>query len=193
MSLITTVNSLLEDKSLLGWLWKPYQVVSLLYVAIPFKRSNEFSISWPKVTSWLEALRSSGEGEMPVGAAGFCWGGKHTINLCHGTKSTKGVNLIDAGFTAHPSNLEIPAELEKVKLPLAIAHAEKDMSLSPAKFEQITKALEELRGEGVKSECRVYGGATHGFAVRADERKDEKKQAAAAEEQAVEWFQKHFA
>jgi dienelactone hydrolase len=194
ISLITHTNSILEDMSITGWLKKPYQVGAVLMSAIPFKTANDFPKSWPKVTSWLEALRKSPEGNLPVGAAGFCWGGKHTVNLCHGFKTGTGRNLIDAGFTAHPSSLDIPTEIEKVRLPLAIAHAEKDMALKAAQFETIKEVLEKLKKEeSVESECIQYDGATHGFAVRADERKDEAKQAADAEEQAIKWFQTHFA
>jgi dienelactone hydrolase len=184
----------MEDMSVMGWLKKPYQVCTVLMAVIPFMNANKFPKSWPKVTSWLEALRNSPEAHLPIGAAGFCWGGKHTINLCHGIKTPRDHNLIDVGFTAHPSNLSIPEEIEKVRLPLAIAHAEKDMSLKMAQYEIIKETLEKLRKEeGVESECVVYEGATHGFSVRADESKDEAKQAAEAEEQAIKWFQTQFA
>jgi dienelactone hydrolase len=187
------MNSILEDKSITGWLKKPYLVGSILVSALPFKLANDFSKSWPKVTSFFEALRNDAvDGKLPVGAAGFCWGGKHTVNLCHGFKTGSGKNLIDAGFTAHPSGLNIPDEIEKVKLPLAVAHAEKDMNLKAAQYEVIKATLEGLKKEGVDSECVKYKGATHGFSVRADSTKDEAKQAMEAEEQAIKWFQSHF-
>ena len=151
---------------------------------------NKFPISYPKVKDFFEALRAEEGSTLPVGAAGFCWGGKHTINLAHGEKSSSGKNLIDAGFTAHPSNLEIPAELEQVTLPLAIAHAEKDYTINAQKLQVIRETLEKLND--VDTEVVEYAGATHGFGVRANPTKDEGKQSIEAEEQAVRWFQKHF-
>ncbi|KIV99105.1 uncharacterized protein PV09_09202 [Verruconis gallopava] len=195
ISLLTTTNKLLEDKSLIGWLKKPFQVVSLLSVAAPYMMSNSFPKSWPKVTSFFQALRDSEEGKkLPIGAAGFCWGGKHTVNLCHGFRTPSGVNLIDAGFTAHPSNLSIPSEIEKLKLPLSIAQPEKDMAVSVTQYETIKTTLANLKKEeGLESEVVEYKGTTHGFAVRADESKDEAKQAEQAEDQAIKWFQTQFA
>ena len=149
----------------------------------------------------MNALRTSPEGtKLPIGAAGFCWGGKHTINLAHGFRTPSGVNLIDAAFTAHPSNLVVPDEIEKVRLPLSIAQPEKDMALKPAQYSLIKEKLGEIQLDGedegekkLQWECTEYKGATHGFAVRADSSKDEGKPAAEAEEQAVRWFEKHFA
>lgn len=188
------MNSIMEDMSIVGWLKKPFLVGSVLTSAIPYKMANDYPKSWPKVSSWLEALRNSPEGDLPVGAAGFCWGGKHVVKLCSGFKTPSGRNLIDVGFTAHPSSLEVPGDIEKIRLPLAIAHAEKDMVFKPAQYETTKEILAKLKNEeNVESECIQYDGATHGFAVRADDSKDEAKQAAAAEKQAVEWFAAQFA
>lgn len=188
------MNQVMEDMSLTGWLKKPVLVGSVLASAIPHMINNGFAKSMPKVTSWLNDLRSSPEGSLPIGAAGFCWGGKHTINLCHEFRTPDGRTLIDVGFTAHPSNLEIPAELEKVRLPLSIAQPAKDMAVKSAQYALIRETLGRLeKEEAVQWECIEYEGATHGFSVRADESKDEARQAAEAEEQAIRWFQKHFA
>lgn len=189
------MNQIMEDNSWTGWLKKPFLVGSVASIAIPYVIRNNYTKSMPKVTSWMNELRTSDEGKKyPIGAAGFCWGGKHTINLAQGFRTPSGENLIDVAFTAHPSNLEVPGEIEKVRLPLSIAQPEKDMSLKPeqyALFREILGGLE--KSEGVKWECIEYKGATHGFSVRADESKDEAKQAVEAEEQAIKWFQKHFA
>ena len=184
----------MEDMSLTGWLTKPYHVGSVIATAIPYVYNNKFPKSWPKVTTFMNSLRTSDEdSRLPIGVAGFCWGGKHTINLAHGFKTPSGLNLIDAAFTAHPSNLDIPAEIEKVRFPLSIAQPEKDMAVRPEQYALIKETLGKLeKEEGVKWECVEYAGATHGFGVRADEKKDEAKQAAGAEEQAIRWFQRQF-
>jgi dienelactone hydrolase len=178
----------------MGWLKKPFLVGSVITTAIPYTFNNNFTKSWPKVEAWMHALRESPEGKLPVGVAGFCWGGKHTINLAHGFRTPSGVNLIDAAFTAHPSNLEVPGDIEKVKLPLSIAQPESDMALKPAQYALFTEILGRLqKEENVSWEVIEYKGTTHGFGVRADESKNEAKQAAEAEEQAIKWFQTHFA
>jgi dienelactone hydrolase len=161
--------------------------------AMPYVYSNNFTKSWPKVQSFMHALRDSPEGKLPIGAAGFCWGGKHTINLAHGFRTPSGVNLIDAAFTAHPSNLEVPGDIEKVKLPLSIAQPESDMALKPEQYALFREVLGKLeKEENLPWEIVEYKGTTHGFGVRADESKDEAKQAVEAEEQAVKWFQTQF-
>ncbi len=63
--------------------------------------------SYPKVKSWFEQLRKAEGDTLPIGAAGFCWGGKHTVLLAAGER-IDGKLLIDAGFTAHPSMLKCP-------------------------------------------------------------------------------------
>ena len=61
------------------------------------------------------------------------------MTLAHETSTTSNGKplLIDAAFTAHPSNLILPADIEKVKLPVSIAHASKDIVLSKIKAKTI--------------------------------------------------------
>jgi dienelactone hydrolase len=151
---------------------------------------NKFPKSWPRVVSWLEALHENEAANLPVGAAGFCWGGKHVTVLCSGTKNAAGKNLIDVGFTGHPSNLEIPGDLEKVILPLSIAHPSKDIGIKEEQFKVLDGILKKK--EDVDTEVVVYDGATHGFCVRSDQYADEAKFAVEAEVQAINWFNKHF-
>jgi dienelactone hydrolase len=158
---------------------------------IPFILFNRFGISWPKVHSYFDALRCNEAKSLPLGAAGFCWGGKHIVNLAHGGFATNGMPLVDAVFTGHPSMLEIPGELEKVVKPLSIAIGDKDIILKPDELEKVKTAL---AGIEAKSEVIVYEGAGHGFCVRADPKNEEVMvQSAKAEDQALKWFEVHFA
>jgi dienelactone hydrolase len=144
----------------------------------------------PKVRAFFEAVRCDEGQDVPIGAAGFCWGGKHTVNLAHGGLATNGKPLIDAAFSGHPSALDIPGELKDVVTPLSFAMAEKDMALSLAQVEQIRVALKETSAE---HEVVVYEGAGHGFCVRADLNNEKvMEQSIAAEEQAIKWFKKVF-
>ena len=110
--------------------------------------------------------------------------------LCSGKDKTKdGRNLVDAGYTAHPSQLKIPTDPEGVTLPYSVAHATDDMNL---KGEQAVEMKKIIQG---KSNCEWvdYQDAKHGFAVRADPKNEKsQKQCADAEDQAVNWFTKHL-
>ena len=97
---------------------------------------------------------------------------------------------MDVGFTGHPSNLEIPKEIEKIKKPVSFAIGDQDITVNMAQVEQIKKIVEEKE----VGEVKVYYGTGHGFCVRADHiREDSRKQAEEAEEQAIAWFKRNFA
>lgn len=62
------------------------------------------------------------------------------------------------------------------------------------RIEQIRGIIENKpEGEG-RGEVKIYYGASHGFCVRADlVLRDGERQAVEAEEQALHWFNRHFA
>ena len=169
-----------------------------MFEFIPFMYKNRFSLCWPRVTAFLQALRSDKGSTLPVGIAGFCWGGLHAVKLSHANADTRTANgraLADAFFAAHPSNLSVPQDIVDVKGNLSIAIGDDD-GVMPIK--QVRTAQEILVGKqgDVDSEVVVYPGAKHGFAVRASRAEPdskETKQAAEAEEQAVAWFHRQFA
>ncbi|RMZ88835.1 hypothetical protein DV736_g3933, partial [Chaetothyriales sp. CBS 134916] len=159
------------------------------------------SASFPRVKGFFEKLRAEQQSAGPagrglkIGVAGFCWGGKHTLTL---TQKEYG-HLIDAAFTAHPSFLSLPGDIEKVRKPLAIALGSKDNMVSVKQAQDAEKMLiklgdefpDELKG---KTEVKIYEGAGHGFSVRID-RVNEKQveQAKEAETQALSWFDRFLA
>jgi len=192
------MDSTLQDQSLTGWLTKPYHAASAVYGFGPFLYRNRLGLSMPRFTSFLSGLRLGDTTKgLPIGVAGFCWGGQHVVRLCWetpepGPQTTPPLNqLIDAAFTAHPSALQIPADIEKVTKPLCIAAGDND-KVSP--IADMHKAKEILTKNGVKHELEVYEGAGHGWSVRID-RKNPKQceQAEACEKQAVRWFTECFA
>jgi dienelactone hydrolase len=167
-----------------------YYVAQVIYAMAPFMYYNRPGLSWPKVKVFFDDLRSE-EPNVPLGAAGFCWGGKHAVVLTHGEADAAAKPLVDAAFTGHPSFLSIPADIEKVKQPLSIAIGEHDSVLGAAAVKQIDGTLKKL--EDVRSEVVVYNAAGHGFCVRADpQREDVHEQAEKAEGQAISWFSKQF-
>jgi pimeloyl-ACP methyl ester carboxylesterase len=167
-----------------------YYLTYAIYAMLPFLYYNRPGLSWPKVRQFIDALRSE-DPSIPLGVAGFCWGGKHAILLAHGEASAAGKPLIDAAFAGHPSFLTLPSDIEKVKLPLSIAVGDHDSVLNAAAIKKVEGVLKKL--EDVKSEVVVYNDAGHGFCVRADPgREDVLEQSEKAEEQAIRWFAKQF-
>lgn len=113
------------------------------------------------------------------------------MNLAQGASTDGGKTLINAGFTGHPSWLEIPGEIEKLTVPMSFALGELDMAVKGPQIEEIRDVVHRL-GDAV-GEVRVYQGAGHGFCVRADYVPgDQTRRAEEAEEQALSWFGRHF-
>lgn len=150
----------------------------------------------PRIVSFLTSLRASTDDR--IGVAGFCWGGKFAVLLCDpATYSTgDGKSLIDCAFVAHPSNLSLPTEIEKVTLPLRICQGSEDFVLGMDKVRQIEgifagKERQLDQSEKGKFVITVVEGAKHGFAVRGDLGVEEEvRQGMVAEDDAVTWFQK---
>ncbi|KAL9611709.1 MAG: hypothetical protein Q9167_003671 [Letrouitia subvulpina] len=167
-----------------------------MFEFIPFMYRNRFSLSWPRVTTFLKVLREDKGATLPVGIAGFCWGGQHTVKLCHDradAKTAKGQPLADAFFTAHPSSLTVPQDIVDVKRNLSIAIGDDDAVMPIKQVRVAQKILADKRG--VDSEVVIYPGAKHGFSIRASRSKPdskETKQAEEAENQAIAWFRRQF-
>ncbi|KAI9830154.1 MAG: hypothetical protein M1819_005831 [Sarea resinae] len=183
----------LMDAGLWANIMKIYYLPVTLYHALPSLIRTRTSISHPRVVAFLSALRENEASALPVGAAGFCWGGKHVALLTRDSvKAANGLSLIDAGFTGHPSQLKLPEDMELVKLPLSVAVGPEDMALGKENLAIMQTVLSKK--VEVETEVVVYDGAKHGFCIRGDPT-DEKqnKQGHEAEDQAVAWFGRWFA
>ena len=145
----------------------------------------------------MESLRQNKAAHLPVGVAGYCWGGKHVVSLAEGffVSSAEGGDkrkpLIDVGFTAHPSFLSLFEDIQKTTVPVSFALGGKDNMVSVEQAKELEKIV-LAKPEGQKGECRVYPGYGHGFACRVDVTNGDPKGAVEAEEQALAWFEKHF-
>jgi len=123
------------------------------------------------------------------GASGYCFGGRYVFDLAF-------EHIIKVSVTAHPSLLQIPADLEKYastcSAPLLINSCEVDQQFSIA-----SQALaDQILGSGTskpKYHRNYFEGCNHGFAVRGD-MKDPKVKAGkeGAFKASVEWFKKHL-
>ncbi|KAM5521529.1 dienelactone hydrolase family protein [Fusarium oxysporum f. sp. phaseoli] len=178
-----------------SWLIKPYYFVAVLLDFVPFLYRNRLSVSWPRVTGFLKEVQQHKDAALPVGIAGFCWGGLHTVRLTHDTAETKtgsGRPLADAFFTAHPSNLDIAQDMGNVARNLSIAIGDDDGVMG---MKQVRQAESILASKDVETSVVIYPGAKHGFSIRASRAKpdsQETRQAQEAEEQAIAWFKRQF-
>jgi dienelactone hydrolase len=150
---------------------------------------NRLAVATPRVTQFLTSIRAAQSEPLPIGAAGFCWGGKFVFLLCGETLNSNGRPLIDFGFTAHPSNLVLPLDAENVRLPISVAVGDVDVMVPVKQAEEMKSILE---GKGA-NEVVIIPGAAHGFATRAKPGDEEgTKQGVQAEDQAVNWFDQCF-
>ncbi|KAL0942586.1 dienelactone hydrolase family protein [Colletotrichum truncatum] len=206
-SILTLSDRIGVEKS---WWYKifylfPVAAFTLLRYVIPLFVGTRSSVVVPRIANYLRALRvnppsplpppstsdssSADVKELKIGVAGFCWGGKYTVLLTQGAGGPFGEQLVDVGFTAHPSMVNVPSDFEKVVLPLSVANGDNDSMMGRARMVQTKEVL------GAKENCEVveYPGAVHGFAVRGDP-KDERQGefGMRAEDQAVGWFRRWF-
>ena len=153
---------------------------------VPFFITNRQSVVQSRITKFLTGIRSSPDtGNLKIGAAGFCWGGKYTFLLTHDTSPHP---LIDCAFAAHPSLLSVPADVERVHLPLSVAVGDEDMALSKKNIRTLEAVLTKKKGQG-EHEVVVLQGARHGFAVRVEPGDElQERYAGVAERQAIAWF-----
>ncbi|KAI4166325.1 MAG: hypothetical protein LQ342_000215 [Letrouitia transgressa] len=158
----------------------------------PFLFFTRLSIAQPRVYKFFHDLRTNEGASLPIGTAGFCWGGKFSFLLASDSeKAANGKSLVDCSFTAHPSNLVIPNDAQNVSLPLSVAVGDVDVVMHLSQVQEVKGILEE-KGKD-KHEVNIIPGAKHGFAVRAP-MNDEKavQQGKEAETQAINWFKKHL-
>lgn len=133
---------------------------------------------------------------LPVGVAGFCWGGLYPFILNQDrpdAKTASGQPLADAFFSAHASSVTVPQDMEGLTMNLSYAIGDNDAVMNMQQVRQLQNIL--ARKQDVDSEVVIYPGAQHGFAVRASRTKpdsQETRQAEEAEKQAIAWFQRRF-
>ncbi|WQF88564.1 Putative dienelactone hydrolase, alpha/Beta hydrolase [Colletotrichum destructivum] len=213
-SVLVVSDRVLGEKS---WFWKyliygPVAVATMMRHFIPLLIATRPGVVVPRIGNFFRALRLAPPEPLPqpstssasvvddgtatvqkaarIGVAGFCWGGKYAVQLAQlGAGPFGDAPLIDCGYTAHPSFLSLPGDLEKVARPLSMANGDDDMMMPRARMAQAKTVL------GRKKTCEIveYPGAKHGFAVRGDP--NDQSQAdlgRRAEDQAVGWFRRWF-
>ncbi|KAI0390104.1 dienelactone hydrolase family protein [Xylariaceae sp. FL0594] len=191
VSTLSSMQKVLEPKTWYDTFTRPYHFLSLMSAIVSAIYLNRFGKTFPVAKRFMTSLRQNEAANLPVGVAGYCWGGKHVVLLCEGFKTEDGKPLVDAGFTAHPSFLGLYGEIERLKVPVSFAVGDLDNRVSSEQ----AKRIEEIvlaKPDGQRGECRVYPGYGHGFACRVDVKNYDPKGAVEAEDQALAWFEKHF-
>lgn len=193
-SLLGSMDTMVDSKA--GIMSRLFSGLRTVYYFAPYLWANRPGVAMPRILSFLTSLRTSTDDR--IGVAGFCWGGKFAVLLCDSaTYSTdNGKSLIDFAFVAHPSNLSLPTDIEKVTLPLRICQGSEDFVLNMdgvRQIEGIFAGKEKQLDESQKGRfvITVVEGAKHGFAIRGNLGiEEEVKHGMVAEDDAVEWFQK---
>ena len=157
----------------------------------PFLYRNRPAIVNPRIIHLLTSLRED-HPDLPIGVAGFCWGGKFVFTFSYGKdKDSSGRPLIDAGFAAHPSNLSLPGDAEAITIPCSVAIGENDVVCGPEGAKVIEGAFQKRGGKEKGFEVTVIDGAKHGFGCRGDPEDEEaKKHYQQSLDQAVTFFDK---
>lgn len=207
-SAIGIIDKIMEPSSWFStFVYKPVYVFQAMVIAIPWKMKASIPATKGPVLSFFQALRTSPPpfptSNLKIAAAGFCWGGKHTVLLAADDPESRVVRhesqvnsatpepLLDCAFTAHPSYLEVPSDIEPIAIPISIAVGDKDMAMKLPQIEQMKEILDAKKTD---HEVNILPGAKHGFAIRTHpEDKHEMECAEKAEAQAIEWFTRWFA
>jgi len=164
----------------------------------PWWTRHREAVSWPIITGFFEALYKEDQ-TRAVMVAGYSWGGRYALLLTHRNRwmmnnggGFREGGFVHAAFAAHPTSLSVPADITAIARPTSLALGDCDEMMGVETVGEIQKLLErEAASSEVQTEVRVYEGALHGFAVRADlGRVMEKEQYECAAKQAAEWFKK---
>ncbi|KAI9654393.1 MAG: hypothetical protein M1821_006709 [Bathelium mastoideum] len=207
-SALPSMDTFLEKASWFTTIFvKSFVFLKILYHVIPWMLRCRPAKTEAGVIQYFQALRTSPPPfptqDLKIGAAGFCWGGKHTVTLAkddpehrvtrHSSQllSSGPEPLIDAAFVAHPTFLKVPDDIDPIKIPISWSVGDEDLQMKGRDIQKVKLILESRKD--AEHEVRLIPGARHGFATRAHP-EDQEEMAAAeqTEEQAVSWFSQWF-
>ncbi|KAG5812693.1 hypothetical protein H9Q74_006804 [Fusarium xylarioides] len=168
-----------------------WNLLKAVFVMVPFSIRNKPEKRYPGIRQFMDDLRCNEAANLKVGVVGFCWGAYGITHLAHGEVAANGKTIIDAAFTAHPSEIEVSRDIGPVKLPFSMVIGDVDFALPLKEVHNAAEILEAKRD--VDTEVVLIPNAKHGFAVRGNpNNKEEKEMADQAEDQLVRWFTKYL-
>ncbi|GFP94831.1 endo-1 3 [Phtheirospermum japonicum] len=130
----------------------------------------------------IEALKSKGIAK--IGAAGFCWGGKVTVDL---TKSP----YVQAAVLLHPTYVTVE-DIQGVKVPISFLGGQNDTSASPSLLKQFESTMKAKRPK-VHSFVKIFSGAKHGWTTKYNDTDAAAvKRAKTAHKDMLNWFNKYL-
>ncbi|KAL6703101.1 hypothetical protein ACN47E_010238 [Coniothyrium glycines] len=180
-----------ESSGIWDSMMKPILMVQAAFYVIPFFLRNSPHKRYNLVVDFVSKLRAQLPQGAKIGVSGFCWGGYVATHLARGDNISDGdLPLVDAAFTAHPSEVKVD-DFSGIKVPYSMIVGDVDFAL---KLEDVKKVADILAAErAVPSEVVVVPGARHGFAVRGNPNDPiEMDMAYQAEDQLVKWFSVHL-
>lgn len=158
----------MEAKGFWNQLYKVGHLLYLLRHVGPFLFFNRASVSEPRVFGFLKALKQNEAKDLPIGTAGFCWGGPFVTKLCwnqEANKTSDGTRITDCGYVAHPSMLKYPNDINPIVLPYSVAASEHDPMMTPENAKQTEEILKaktaKSKDQGIEHEFVMYHGAHH--------------------------------
>ena len=138
---------------------------------------------YPLVEAAAKELRET-HGVTKLASVGFCWGAATAIML-------GATDLVDAVVLHHPTRLEIPGDVEKLKKPILFNCAEID-SVFPDNVREQTQQFFANKPDQVAL-FNLYPGTVHGFAVRGSDDPVVVEAKEDAKNQAVKFFKTYLA
>jgi dienelactone hydrolase len=150
-----------QKTTVLGNLWKGVRTMAALPALIAFAKRHCPLKVHPIMEALIGHLRGK-EGQTKVGTIGFCFGGKFAITMAATDK-------IDASVAAHPSFVQVPADIDAIARPILFVCAEHDDVFTKANVAATKKIAAEKAAKGAVFEVKEYAGVAHGFAMRGDD------------------------
>ncbi|KAK2027149.1 dienelactone hydrolase [Colletotrichum zoysiae] len=115
------------------------------------------NVTDPIIANSIKYLREK-LGVEKVAVTGYCFGGRYSFRVLADGKGA------DVGFAAHPSLLT-DDEIKAITGPASVAAAENDNLMTAARRAEVEALLSQT---GQPFSVALYGGTSHGFAVRAN-------------------------
>ncbi|KAI9350803.1 dienelactone hydrolase [Obelidium mucronatum] len=144
---------------------KIYAFGQLLWYMPGFLWKNSFSKGVSILETVILELKEK-RNVKKVAVQGYCWGGSLAVKLAQHP------NTIDVACAAHPSFLQIPADIEKIQKPIFFVLPSKDHSIKEQHkniIESVLAGKDKSSENGFLHQVEWFEGAQHGFAVRGDD------------------------